>query len=193
MSLQIKQSSCETCSCKQLWWSDKTGAYDSITNTTGYGGINLDTTDAVSAVLTITMGDGTTIYNIDVFSEGFPTANTETVYVIPNESIGYVTGDKIPDQLLTFLYTVTFNDGSIYTSTIYQGLTCQSECCVDTMFSKIDICCDDCSATALSNWIQAKVLYEGLLSIIDIGDIVAFNKALGVLGKICKNSGCKSC
>ncbi len=193
MSLLLKESVCELCSCKQLQFSELTGIYNAISNPGGYGSPNPVWDDAISAVLTITLGDGVTSYNIDLYATGyFPTNDRTFEYTLVNEDFGYTTGDKIPDQILTLKYTIGFGDSTIYSTTIYKGLICNTKCCVQSMLKDIDWTCD-CSTVAINNYLQAKALYDGLLSSIDCGDRNSFTNQLNQLNKICLNSSCSKC
>ncbi len=192
MALIVHESVCQSCNCEELNFSELTGIYNATSNPGGYGSPNVTIDDVTGAILTVILGDGTS-YNIDIFTdseEQFPTSDTTDVFTIPNEDIGYITGDKIPDQLITFIYTITFDDGTTSSSTITKLFSCQTKCCVLSMLKKIDFCCDDCSSTAMNNFIQAWVLYNAMLASAGCADSEEINKQLSILNKICGSSGC---
>lgn len=189
MSTKASIKVCESCSCKEIKFSETTGIYNNPGNLTGYGSPNETLGNANSAMLTITRGDGQ-VFTIDLFALGiFPTNNVDFVYIIPNESIGYTTGQVIPDQLMIFKYVVGFVDGSFISTNKYEGFTCNTKCCVFSMLKDIDWTCE-CSAHKLDKFLQAWGLYQGLLSAKECGEPIEFTNILNQLNKICKNSNC---
>lgn len=190
----LKISICQSSDCTKLYFSELTGVYNSVTNTTGWNPPNQYFYTAESATLKITRADGN-VYTIDLFTHSFPTTNTDLAYELVNEDFGYTTGSKIPDQIMTFEYTVKGTDDDtgfpfLISTIIYKGFFCQTKCCVNKMLLKVDFCCDECMETALNNWLQAKALYEGMMANANCGDITNANKNLALLQKICKNSNC---
>lgn len=193
MGLIISQSICSKSNCRILLWGEGTGTYNASINTTGWGAPNPLISDVSTAVLTVKRADGNS-YDIDVKSlYGFPSDDVNFIVSIPYESIGYTTGDKIPDQIMTFTYTVTMNNSDVYVSVVYKPFTCSVKCCVDTLLSNVDLCCDECANKTLNKWISAWALYQGLLQSACEGNIPNFNNQLAQLNKMCKTSGCSSC
>lgn len=178
---------CQSCSCSVLTFSETTGLQSDV-NETGYGDgggfTNPEVNDASSATLTIT--SGTVNYIIDLYNT-FPTSDTSFEFNLTNEDFGYQTGQKIPDGIMTFLYTVVI-DGVTYTQSKYFGFTCNSKCCVLSLLKKIDWC--GCDNTAFNNYVQAKVIFDGLESSKDCGNIVEFNNQLSIMNKICQSNNC---
>jgi len=183
---------CQGSSCTGLTFSDTTGSFEGGT-ATGYTNAELAAAD--QAVLTITMADGT-IYTIDLFNiipgMGFP-SNTSTVeYLIPNTDIGLAIGEQLPDQIITFTYTV--HTGAVtYTQTITQAFYCQVTCCVNTMFLDIDFECASCNNNSMDNALQAFAMLQGLKYSANCGNITEFNNILTQLNKLCSNTNCSSC
>ncbi len=195
MSLELSFSLCQSCSCSSLTFFEKTGEYNATNNLTGWGSPNPETTDATSAILTVVNNAGT--FNIDLKTisiDQFPTEITTWGFEIPNEQFGYTTGNKIPDQIMTFTYTVTViidNVTTVYSQTIYQAFTCNTKCCVDKMLLKIDFCNCNCDNKPFNNWLQALALFYGLQASADKGNIIKFNNDLTQLNKLCGGScGC---
>ncbi len=187
MSLVLDFNVCQSCSCKVLTFSETTGLQSDI-NTTGYGDggsfTNPEVADATAATLTITIG--TTDYVIDLY-DTFPTSNTEFEFDLTNEDFGYTTGNKIPDQIITFLYKVTIDD-VLYTQAKYFGFTCNSKCCVLSLLKNVDFC--GCSTVGRDNYLTALAIYGGLEAAKDEGNITNFNESLITMKKICNNAGC---
>lgn len=190
----LKINICESCDCTTLTFSELTGVYNSVSNTGGWNVPNQYVGTADSAELTITRADGN-VYLIDLFTHAYPTVDTTLTYSLVNEDFGYTTDEKIPDQIMTFKYTVTGRDddsGAPFTvsTTIYKGFFCQTKCCINRMLLKIDFCCENCLQTGLNDWLQAKALYEGMMANANCGNITQANNNLAQLNKICKNSNC---
>ncbi len=181
----------ETCNCKTIQFSDCTGTMNDI-NPNGYAEPTWPD-NATSATLTIILGNGAS-YTIDLFATGyFPTEDTDFVYTIPNNLFGYTIGDNIPDQMITFIYTVGFdnNPALTLTQTTYKALICNTKCCVLKMPSRIDWTCCDCSRQKMDEFFRAYGLLIGLESNATIGAVTSFNNDLAQLKKICeKGCGC---
>jgi len=189
----LKPAICEPCNCKTLQFSDLTGLETDI-NPTGYAGGQIPE-NATAATLTIILGNETS-YIVDLFATGFfPTEDTEFVYTIPNNLFGYSIGDTIPDQMITFIYTVTFDTESnqVLTQTIYKGLICNTKCCVLKMPSRIDWTCCDCSKQKIDEFYRAYGLLIGLESSACVGSVPGFTNTLTQLNKICSTGGGCGC
>ncbi len=195
--LVLNFSLCQSCSCKELTFTETTGEW-STSNPGGWnvetGGDNPFTSEAISAVLTVTNNTGT--FDIDLY-DTFPTSDDDFQYTLTNEDFGYVTGQSIPDQIMTFTYTVTGNDifdePYIASQTIYQAFYCNSKCCLVKLLAKIDPYCSTCSEKAKDNYFNGLVLFDGMVASANEGNIVNFNNQLTQMQKLCNNSGCKSC
>lgn len=198
MSLILNFNICENCNCKELTFFDTTGEYNSTTNTTGYNSPNPDTTTATAVSLVITRGDGE-VFTIDLKTlsvDQFPTILTDWGFVIPNSYFGYTDGAKIPDQIMTFKYSVTFTVDDVdttYSTTKYKAFYCQSKCCLANILESIDWECDDCVKSKIDKYTTALVLYNGMIASANTGNITAFNKQLVQLTKLCTNSNCSNC
>ena len=114
MALIPNISLCLKSSCKKLIFSETTGAYNNPANLGGYGGINPNTTDITSAILTIKDPNGI-IYTINLLATTyFPTNNTLFEYIIPLSSIGnpinIIDGPRLASILTRFLSKTTFSN-----------------------------------------------------------------------------------
>lgn len=197
MSLTLKFSICESSDCKSFVFTELTGLYNVTTNITGWGSPNPETTDAVSATLKITRGDGQ-IFNIDMKNlYSYPSSDTTYSTIIPQTSFGYSSSQKIPDQIMTLQYIIEINNGEdpVYTvsQTIYQTFNCQIKCCILSMPLKIDWSCQSCSSDSVDDFLQAYALYHSMLANGRIGNITQYNNELNQLQKICNGAGCKNC
>lgn len=190
MSVILQFEICQSSDCSSLTFVETTGAYNDTTNPNGWGTPNEDTTDAVSAVLTVTLESGST-YNIDLFSDGFPTTSDTIEYLIDPVDIGMKDGGKLTDQIITFTYTVVTGT-TTYTQNIQQAFYCQVQCCVLSMFVGLDVECD-CSIDQINNALKSYALLKGLIYSANCGNKTNFNNILAQLQKLCLNNNCQNC
>lgn len=192
MGLVLNFQICQVNGCSQLQFTETTGIYNAISNPGGYGSPNPLTSDALTAILIITLANGSS-YNIDLFATGnFPTSDNTFIYNITNENIGYITSNAIPDQIITFTYIVT-TASQTYTQTVQQGLYCQVECCINTMFVNLDFGCSECFTHSIENALKAFALLQGLITSANCGSNTNFQNILNQLNKLCAGTGCSSC
>lgn len=192
MALVLSFEICQESNCSGLSFKELTGTYLSPSNIYGWGGLNPATATATAATLTITIG--TTPYIINLFPT-FPTTNTGFVFNIPNTSIGLLSGDKLPDQIITFTYSVTIGAGPaavVYTQTITQAFFCQANCCVNSMFLNLNFECDSCNEN-IDEALKAHAMLLGLKYSANCGNSTEFNNTLEQLNKLCNNTNCSSC
>lgn len=187
MAIITSFSVCQTNGCSSLIFNDLTGAY-SLDNLNGYNSPNEDITNA-TAVLNITSPTGT-ITSITL--TGFPTTNKSLEFTITGEDIGYSSG-IIPDGLYTFQYVVTTALGTIITQTRTQGLLCNVNCCVKSMFLDVNTECQDCIKAIDNNSIKAYLMLKGLEYSLYCNNTTNFNNTLTQLNKLCNNTNCLTC
>ncbi len=190
MALKLSYNICVTQACTQLKFTETTGFYDVITNTTGYGTPNILISDVLTAVLTIKGPNGIT-YNVNLFSTGlFPDDLSGIEYTIPLSSYG--SPSMITDGQWYFVYTIT-TAGATYSTTIYKYFTCNTECCVTSMQPDLKTCdcCDD--NPELDNYIKAWSFLQSLKKAAECGDYTNFTAIKKIVDKLCLNSGCKTC
>lgn len=189
MSVVLQFEMCLESNCSGLSFKELTGAY-SISNPNGWNAPNDTIASATAATLTITMASGTA-YVINLFTSSFPTIDTDLVYNIVNTDIGLALTDELPDQIVTFLYTVT-TPTDTYTQTISQAFYCQSECCVKSMFLDLDFECNSCGKD-IDNALKAYAMLQGLKYSANCGNSDEFENTLAQLNKLCAGSSCTSC
>lgn len=191
MATVISAQVCLSSDCKTLEFIETTGAYNSLSNTTGWGAPNQTTGDATAATLVATNPAGTS-YTINLFSTTyFPTTNTSLEYTIPMTSIGLASGASLTDGIWSFTYTVTTNS-TTYTYNWTQAFYCQVQCCVYSMFKDLDVECD-CSYDTKQKALDAYLLLKGLIYAGNCGNTTEFASILATLQKICLNSDCQTC
>lgn len=189
MALQLDFNLCVTNNCGNIQFTETTGYYND-SNITGYGTPNIDTSDALTAVLTVTDPDGV-VYTINLFTTGlFPSNDVNLDYTLPSSSIGNLT--NIVDGKWTFTYTITTVDDT-YIRTIYKYFYCNSQCYVDRLLMNIEDC--DCCADnkSMDNYRKAWTYLEMLKNAAKCGDLSNFTKIKKILDKLCLNSNCKTC
>jgi len=190
MSLILNFEICQANGCKDLIFSETTGAYNATYNTGGYGAPNETTDDAVTATLTITNASGL-VTTVDLMPEGFPTDDIiADGYTITSSTV-------LPDGMYTFVYNVTYNyHGSIvtYSKSISKLFYCNSECCVNQMLSNLNLTCDCCETDEnIKVYYKAWTFLQALKNAAQCGDVTTFNNILKIITKLCKNNNCKTC
>lgn len=189
MALVLDFNICQKYNCKEILFTETTGTY-SVTNTTGWGAPNPLTGSATSATLAITKyGTTSTTYTLNLFTSSFPTTNLSSEYSVTADLIGGTSGDVITDGIYTFVYTVVVGE-TTYTQTKMSTLTCNVQCCVQSMLKDIDFECD-CSEDAKEKYIDAYILLKGLQS--NCGSTDDFERNLETLQALCQNSNCDNC
>ena len=167
MAITTQFSICESSNCSSLVFSDTTGAY-SLTNLTGYGTPN-ESISGATAELIVTLSDGT-ISTISLTAAGFPTTDSTLTYTISAEDIGYSSGDKIDDQIISFQYKVVTALTTIITQYKSQAFYCQVNCCVNSMFIDLDLSCEDCLKSLGKKSMKAYLMLQGLKYSSSCGD-----------------------
>lgn len=212
MALELKFNLCQSSTCTRLVFTDQTGAYNAITNTTGYDELaeivaNPATTDFETAELEITTPDNS-VYTFDTTGslisgpfydplfpgDTFPNADPEIEYYIGASDLGYGSG-KLKDGIYKAVYTIQIGGDlpQTYTVTKYFLFTCLAECCVDKLYAKITPDCDCEKDSKLQTAIKADGYLCAAKSALACGKI---NLAIQLLKKveyICANLNCKCC
>lgn len=184
------QAKISTCDCLNLIFTETTGVYQS-TNTGGWETPNASITDADTASITVTVPSGLT-YTFNLFTQGFPSYNTNSSYSIPYSSLGFSSG--LEDGIYSVTYTVTsisypFTD----TITISTFIVCNLECCVDTMLLNIDDWECECSEDAIDKFLSAFSILQQINHSIKCGDLTTADNLSTLANKLCKNSNCSTC
>lgn len=182
--------------CKSIFFSENTGQYDAILNTTGWNNTGADPNILISSVtathLIISL-NGAVIVNI-LNPVGLPTGDTSLQYEVTAAVMG---GTTIPDGLYQIEYTVTSGGVTYTTGKIYKLFSCNAECCVSRMFAKIATLKDcSCDSTVITNALYAGALLEGLLANKNCGNIGNMETLISKLTQICNltstDCGCSS-
>lgn len=131
MSTILKFSICETADCKNLKFKELTDSY-SATNPGGWGTPNEETTDASSAIITISLS-GVVIGTVDAFASGFPTVDETKELEILSSTFDL---ESFKDGLYEFTYTVNTGTAT-YVTTRQMYLYCHVQCCVNKLLSQL--------------------------------------------------------
>jgi len=190
MSLILNFEICQSNGCKDLVFSETTGAYNATYNTGGYGTPNETTAAATTATLTTTTPSGL-VTTIDLMPEGFPTDDiVADGYTITSSTV-------LPDGMYTFVYKVTYdNHGAIvtYSKSISKLFYCNAECCVNQMLSNLNLTCDCCETDEnIKDYYKAWTFLQALKNAAQCGDVTTFTNILKIITKLCKNNNCKTC
>lgn len=164
-STQVNFSICQSQGCRTFELTDKTGVYNPLTNTGGYETPNSPLSEVTQVYLDIQDPSGTTtrvdvtdVYALSIFP------NILNQGVIITEAMGGLT-DKYPDGVYIFTYIVqglSVEDGTVWESTVtkYILFSCQTQCSIDNMFSKVNP--QDCNC-AENSLLQAALDAQGFL------------------------------
>lgn len=194
MSLILDFDLCVVKACRELTFTDTTNAYDALLNTTGYDQ-NDDVVDhpgttgvtAVSLVVHIPSGDN---FTFDLLGEGFPTIDDELAYTITSSDLGYT--DFITDGIYTAIYTVVYSEevGTFTTSKQF-FFTCQAECCIEKLYSRVVTLCDSCENDALNQAFKAEKTLKLAKNAFACGNTAEAKLLLAKVQYICSNANCK--
>lgn len=171
---------------KSLYLYDTSG-----TGLTGWGnGSNPLITNTLTATVTITLPDNTTLAPINVY----PTLpNTNDIYFeVTNVMLGLSASDPIVDGVYFFSYTITGTDGTPYTYTYaqYKFLTPQVCCCVLKMSARVKPCkkgCKNEAKVAYSDAFDTLTLLQNAASSGNMNEAAEF---LLELQTICESNNC---
>lgn len=197
MALIPKISLCLKSSCKELIFSETTGVYNNPENLGGYGGINPNTTNITSAILTIT-DPNNVIYTINLLATTyFPTSNNLFGYTIPLFSIGNPI--NVIDGTWKFVYKLIDDSAVIYTANKTYYLTCNLECCINSLLKDISYtecnCIDDkINKLKIDNYNKSKALLDSIKYAISCNNTSVLKNLMLIANKLCnKNFNCSTC
>jgi hypothetical protein len=193
MALETSINVCIRNACTTLVFKETTGSYNEITNPTGYGSPNIETTDVVYAVLTIIAPNEQT-YNINLFTLDFPSDNPDFEYEIPLSSLG--NRSVIEDGYWQFIYTIVDDEAEIHIASKTAVFTCNSQCCINKLLLKINEDPKDLSTInkkRIDNYLKAKAFLESLKHYAYCGNLDKFNNIKLIIDKLCANNNCVSC
>lgn len=158
-------------SCDSILFKESTGAYDSVTNPNGWGAPNTEIAEITAAVLIITKPDDTQV-TIDVW-DTFPTTNTELIWQITAEDLGYTT--TMEDGLYTITYKLTTDTTTYIHVTKTLLFSCTLNCQIKKILAdsvKFQMNCDDCNSDINENILEAiklSTMFNGLLYMSECG------------------------
>jgi hypothetical protein len=162
---------CQSSNCKTIDFTDTTSIF-TTEHTTGWGGTNYEIVDVLTAILYITLPDGTTV-SINMIPLGFPNiiptySTTLTSYQLGLSSIGSLT--SLPDGIYNFKYIVTVDSGTPGAPYTIQTdktvvLTCGIKCAIDQLLSGLVTCNCNCKEDGkLDDALLAYMFYQNLLN-----------------------------
>jgi hypothetical protein len=151
MALKLKIDACAK-NCKYFLFTELTGAYNALTNTTGYGAPNPTVGSATSAVLTVTDPDETETV-IDLFDTSVFPNSTESGINILNTQLGYDQSDKLNTGIWEFNYVVVTPQGT-YTRNLKTLIACKIQCEIDDLKLQLINNCNAVEKITLFNKIK---------------------------------------
>jgi hypothetical protein len=195
MAVDLKIS-LDTCDCNSLTFNELTNYY-SVSNPTGWGTPNDLISSAISAILVVTTPTEAP-FTFNVLLSSFPTNNTLVGYNIPYTSLTMSSGliDGIYSATYTVVTSVTSGDVTTvttYTTTNQFLITCNLECCIQSMLLDIDDFTCDCNKDKKDKYLTALALFNSIEHSKECGDINEANEDIIIANKLCKNQNCLTC
>lgn len=183
-NLAVKLEACFKDNCGQIEFSDATLLYNASNNTGGWNDIStFDNIIITSASIDYKHVSETTFNTVDVTAD--ITGQTITgKYVLTTETI------TTADGLYTFIFSV-FDGLTATTQTTYVYSLCNARCCIDKMWTKIEIneSCN-CRNKKLEKVMEAEGLLKAIKALGVCSDNVEADKLLLKLQRICNSEKC---
>lgn len=180
--------------CKNLIFTETTGAYNVTTNPTGWGTPNIPLANATAASIIITTPSGAS-FTFVITSSGFPTTTITKQYIVNCSSLTMSGG--LVDGEYTVVYNVNYLDGSgepaIFTTTLRTYIVCNLKCCVDRMLTNINDWDCDCNKDVKEDYLTAFSIYQQILHSIECGDLTTADNNIKLANRLCKNLDCSTC
>lgn len=178
---------CMPVGCSVLRATDITGDYNATTNPTGWGAPNDTPSVITEALINITYVNGT-VASIDVTSQLVSAIASD----IPFEDIPPTSGTTYSDQVLNIEYQLTNSSGTVYSYKFDTLLTCNAECCVETMWAGLGAkYCDTCNYEQyLKDCELADSLLTGVKAAFNCLNYTLVASILAKISTLCINNDC---
>jgi hypothetical protein len=196
MALTVKFNLCQTPTCTKLEFTDQTGAYNVVTNPTGYDEDDEvpsqpATSDFFDSTLTITTPDNES-YDFVLYPT-YPTIDKDLIYYINGTDLGYQ-DNKIIDGIYQVVYTLDI-DPDPYVVSKYFLFTCQVECCIDKLYAKVTT--ENTSCISDNKYLSSAIEADGYVcaakDALACGKIAMAKRFLAKAQSICSNIDCNCC
>lgn len=188
MALEVSTTTDLSRDGKTITFTETTGAYNAITNPTGYSAPNPPISDMIAATLVVTAPDGIE-YEFDLFTEGFPNSTNPT-FEITADMIGGVEDNTIIDGLYTFVYTVTESGPVFYSFIDKVAFYHNIKCCVFKAITNVEAIDCNCSDSSMKYTVEMWALYQSLVANAEHGFEERINILIEGLTKLCNNQPC---
>jgi hypothetical protein len=209
MSLQLGISLCQTNNCKIIKLSETTGAYDSVTNPTGWDstaasnpGIWVDEENYVTQTeIEFTLPDDTIVTFDEDYVDGtsvFPNTDSTIEKSYTKYDFGGTSSDPFVDGIYSIRYWVEYYYLNVLTSSeVTQSflLTCQTRCCIDKLFNIAaqTMDCDSCKKDKLNKALEAESYLKSAEYAAECGKLKLAKQLLAKAQWICNNQNCNNC
>lgn len=195
---KISFSAHESCDSQNIVFTDTTGAYDAVTNLTGWGAPNMDLGNVQQVQIVIIAPDGVT-YTIDSdVLAGFLPNSTNGSFMINMSHLGGTSGTTMMQGLYNIEYRVLVSldggSGTWLTQRKFIFAYSTIKCCVHKMLAALDMC-DDCPCDSeKQNALEAYTLYKAMLYASSCGSITKADKIFKQVSRLCNYKGpCNTC
>lgn len=182
--------------CNSATITEETGLYVLGENDGGWGGINIDTNDTVSATLEIFNLDSTLVEIVDIYSvyATLPSAPTPGAFIVTDDALW-----QNPDGIYELIYTVATEE-IIYTNERQHELFLCNLCsCKDNLIVKMLEACDSPTVEKLKTQVdQMEIFVYGIQSAFSCGDFDTATSILEAATTYCQTlsdcgCGCGGC
>lgn len=188
MAVDVKFSICQESNCKAIKFTEKTGVYNAVSNTTGWGAPNETTGDAVSATLTLTSPSGS-VYSIDLFTvSSFPKDDTKASYSI-DASLFDTSLTSFEDGYWETTYSVTTSTKT-YSEKQTLFFHCKIDSCISKKVAALDVDDCECDHETIDAVLRMKAYSDALSYAVGCGNLSAANEILKTLKRLCDCTSC---
>jgi hypothetical protein len=195
---KISFSANESCDSQNIVFTDTTGAYDPVTNTTGWGDPNFALSDVQDVEINVIDPSGTN-YNLDlpIIGSALPNASNNS-FMINMSMLGGTANTTMTQGLYEIEYRVLVAEqgGAGTWLTARKFIFCYStiKCCVHKMLAALDMC-EDCPCDSeKQNALEAYTLYKAMLYASSCGSITKADKIFKQVSRLCNYKGpCNTC
>lgn len=216
MALEILEAVTEQEGCKKWNFVDTTGVYNSVSNPTGYGDPNMESSAVTMATITIishgyitgylftltivageitgctvTAPDGTiTDIFADLLAVVFPFTEAAP-FTILNEWLGGEEDSEFISNHYNFEYNVS-NGTTTYTTDSDKLMVCAACCCIHNMQANLDPTECECQSEKIENATRAQIFLDSAIFAMEEADVDRSYDLLQAAMNLCSEK-CTNC
>lgn len=188
MATKVLFTIVETKDCKNIYFTETTGIYDSINNPRGWGAPNELTSDATAATLQLTSPSGVTYPAIDLLATASFPKTSGVASAIPASALDSSL-TEYEDGLWTMTYSVT-TATTTYSTTNIIFLSCNTEQEVCSLLADISLCDCDCDPDKVNTALKAKAYLYAIECALEYDQVT---KATDIFNTLKRLIDCSTC